>query len=61
MDISLASARESTPKAPDEDQEGHESMRLRLVDVSVDTMDCVSLDVNIRGEMNATTTRGSSR
>ena len=58
MDTSSGSMRKSTTNEPNEDQEGHESQRVRLVgglDVSADTMDCVFLDVDTVGEMNATT------
>ena len=44
---------------PDGDQEGHESRRLRRMgglDGPVDTLDCVYLDVCVRGEMNDKTT-----
>ena len=59
MNTSSRSTRKSTLNEPDEDQERHDSKRLRLVDVldvSVDTMDSVYLDVGICGAMNATTT-----
>ena len=59
METSSSSKRNSEANEPDEDQEGHESKRLTLVgelDVSVDMMDSVCLDADIRGEMNATTT-----
>ena len=58
-DTSSGCTRKSTLNEPDEDQEGHESKRLRLVgglDVSVDTLDCVYLDVVVCGDIDAKTT-----
>ena len=59
MGTSLGSTSKSTTNERDEDQEGHESKKLRLtggLDASVDTEVCVYQDVDICGEMTATTT-----
>ena len=58
MDASSSSTRKSQMNEPDEDPEGHESKRLRPLGakhVSGDTLDCVYLDVDMCGEMNAKT------
>ena len=50
MDTSWGSTKMSTTNEPDEDQETHEPKSLRLVGgwhVSVDTMNCVYLDVDM--------------
>ena len=56
METSPGSTRKSTTNEPDEGQDGHENRRqVGGLDVQVDTMDCVYLDVDTCGEMNATT------
>ena len=58
MDTLSGSTRKSTMNEPDEDQERHESKRLGLVgglDASADTMDCLYLDEDVCGKINATT------
>ena len=50
MDTSSASTRKSTMNEADENQKRHESKRLALAcgsDVSVDTLDCVYLNVDM--------------